>query len=45
MENEADEVGAIINSLRDKLLGIDTVIGDEGNRVKQIRENKDTLES
>ena len=30
VENEADEVGTIINTLRDKLSGVDRVIDDEG---------------
>ena len=40
-----DEVASIINNLRDKLSGIDTIIGEEGNRVKQIKESRDSLES
>jgi len=45
VENEADEVGIIINNLRDKLANIDTIVGEEGNRVKQIKESRDSLES
>ena len=45
VESEADEVGLIINNLRDKLSGIDTIIGEEGNRVKQIKESRDSLEN
>ena len=44
-ENEADEVATIINNLRDKLSGIDTIVGDEGNRVKQIKESRDSVEN
>ncbi len=44
VENEADEVGTIINTLRDKLSGIDRVIDDEGNRVKKIKEPIESLE-
>ena len=43
--NEADEVAAIINNLRDKLSGIDSIVGEEGNRVKQIKDNRDSLEN
>jgi hypothetical protein len=45
VENEADEVGIIINNLRDKLANIDTIVGEEGNRVKQIKESRDSLEN
>ena len=38
-------MGVIINNLRDKLANIDTIVGEEGNRVKQIKESSDTLES
>jgi molybdopterin converting factor small subunit len=45
VENEADEVGSLINSLRDRLSGIDKIIDNEGNRVKKIKESKESLES
>ena len=45
VENEADEVGVIINNLRDKLANIDTIVGEEGNRVRQIKESRNNLES
>ena len=45
VENEADEVAIIINNLRDKLLGIDAIVGEEKNRVKQIKEKTDSLEN
>ena len=44
VENEADEVGTIINTLRDRLSGIDRIIDDEGNRVKRIKESRESLE-
>jgi len=31
--------------LREKLSGIDTIVGEEGNRVKQIKESRNSLES
>ena len=40
VENEADEVGSLINSLKDKLSGIDKIVDDEGNRVKKIKESR-----
>jgi len=44
VENEADEVGTIINTLRDRLSGIDRIIGDEGDRVKKIKESREQLD-
>jgi len=44
VEDEADQVGTIINTLRDRLSGIDRIIGDEGSRVKRIKESRDSLE-
>jgi predicted RNase H-like nuclease (RuvC/YqgF family) len=41
VENEADEVGSIINNLRDRLSGIDRVIDNEGNRDKKIKESRE----
>jgi hypothetical protein len=35
----------LINSLRDKLSGIDKIVDDEGNRVKKIKESRESLES
>jgi len=35
----------LINSLRDKLSGIDKIVGDEGIRVKKIKESRESLES
>ena len=40
-----NEVGTRINSLRDKLAGVDRIIDDEGNRVRKIKESKNSLES
>ena len=42
MENEADEVGSIINTLREKLSGVDRVIDDEGSKVRKIKESRDS---
>ncbi|MBA4717581.1 MAG: transcriptional regulator [Nitrosopumilus sp.] len=44
VEDEADQVGTIINTLRDRLSGIDRIIGDEGSRVKRMKESRDSLE-
>ena len=40
MEREADEVGSLITSLRDKLAGIDRVVDDEGTRIKSFKESR-----
>ncbi|MEO2264615.1 MAG: transcriptional regulator, partial [Nitrosopumilus sp.] len=45
VEDEADQVGVIISNLRDKLLGVDKIIEDEGNRVKKIKELRDSFEN
>ena len=43
VEDEADQVGVIISNLRDKLSNVDKIIDDEGNRVKKIKESRDSL--
>ncbi|MDH3834705.1 MAG: transcriptional regulator, partial [Nitrosopumilus sp.] len=45
VENDADEVGTIINTLRERLSGIDTIIDDEGSRVKKIKESRESLDN
>jgi hypothetical protein len=40
VEREADEVSALITSLRDKLGGIDRIIDDEGSRIKSFKESR-----
>ena len=40
VEREADEVGGLITSLRDKLSGIDRVVNDEGTRIKSFKESR-----
>ena len=42
---EEDEVGVIINNLRDKLSGVDRIIDDEGGRVRKIKESRDSVEN
>ena len=41
MENEADEVGTLISSMREKLSGIDRIIDDEGKRITSFKESRD----
>ena len=40
VENEADEVGALINGLKNKLSGIDSVVDQEGKRIKDFKESR-----
>ena len=44
VESEADEVGTIINNLREKLSGVDRIIDDEGSRVRKIKESRESAE-
>ena len=41
-EDEADEVGALIHNLRDRLSTIDGIIDNEGNSVKKIKESRES---
>ena len=43
-KSEADEVGTLINSLKDKLSGIDGIIDEEGSRVKRMKESRDSVD-
>ena len=45
VETEADEVGALISSMRDKLSGIDKIIEDEGKRISSFKESRDRTSS
>ena len=40
VENEADEVGNLINNLRSKLSGLDGIIDAEGDRVKNFKQSR-----
>ena len=40
VENEADDVGNLINNLRGKLSGLDGVVNAEGERVKNFKESR-----
>jgi hypothetical protein len=40
VENEADEVGSLINTLRGKLSGIDSVVSAEGEKIKNFKESR-----
>ncbi len=40
VENEADEVGILINNLRGKLSGIDSVVSTEGERIKNFKDSQ-----
>jgi len=41
VEKEADDVGHLIVSLKEKLTGIDRIVEDEGNKIKNFRESRD----
>ena len=41
VEKEADDVGHLIVSLKEKLTGIDRIIEDEGSKIKNFRESRD----
>ena len=45
VETEADEVGTLISSMRDKLSGIDRIIDDEGKRITSFKESRDKTSS
>ena len=45
VENEADEVGTLISSMREKLSGIDRIIDDEGKRITSFKESRDKTSS
>ena len=45
VENEADEVGTLISSMREKLSGIDKIIDDEGKRITSFKESRDKTSS
>ena len=42
VEHEADEVGSLISSMRNKLSGIDKIIEDEGKRITTFKESRKT---
>ena len=45
VEHEADEVGTLISSMREKLSGIDKIIDDEGKRITSFKESRDKSSS
>ena len=40
MEKDADDVGNIVYSLRDKITEIDKIVADEASRIKSFRDSK-----
>jgi len=40
VEREADEVGVLINNLRNRLANIDSVVESEANKVKTIKDSR-----
>ena len=45
VEHEADEVGSLISSMREKLSGIDKIIDDEGKRITSFKESRNKTSS
>ena len=43
VESEADEVGSLTNSLRNRLSEIDKIMSSESNRVKKIQDSRESL--
>ena len=40
VEKDADDVGSIVYSLRDKITEIDKVVADEASRIKSFKDSK-----
>jgi hypothetical protein len=40
VEKDADDVGSIVYSLRDKISEIDKVVADEASRIKSFKSSK-----
>jgi len=40
VEKDADDVGNIVYSLRDKISGIEKVVADEASRIKSFKDSK-----
>ena len=40
VESDADEVGNIINDLRNKLSGIDGIVDTEGKKIRSFKESR-----
>jgi hypothetical protein len=40
VEKDADDVGNIVYSLRDKISGIEKVVADEASRIKSFKASK-----
>ena len=40
VEQEADDVGTLINTLRGKLSGIDSIVSIEGERIKNFKDSR-----
>ena len=40
VEKDADDVGSIVYSLRDKITEIDKIVADEANKIKSFKNSK-----
>ena len=45
VEKEADDVGVIINNLREKLMTIDSIVNEEGSKIEKFKESRPKSES
>ena len=45
VEKEADGVGTMINNLREKLMSIDSIVNEEGNKIEKFKESRPKSES
>jgi len=45
VERDADDVAAIVGNLREKLLSIDHVVNEEGNKIAKFKETQPKSES
>ena len=42
---EADDVATIVNNLREKILGIDSVVNEEGSKIEKFKDSRPKTES
>ncbi|MBI3622894.1 transcriptional regulator, partial [Candidatus Pacearchaeota archaeon] len=45
VEKEADDVGTMINNLREKLMSIDSIVNEEGSKIEKFKESRPKSES
>ena len=45
VEKDADDVGNLVYSLRDKISEIDKIVANEGNRIKSFKDSKSSYQN